>query len=174
MTTHQSLPDHVPAGASSRAGVPPAVAALLDTELSMPSRLGHVCLLIAASLMTVAIGSLWATEPVLPVRTQWAFGAMVVVGLSWAGFASWVLRRRRPLLAHDRVVAGWMSVAFTSVFVLGALFLALSAGGRGPVAAAASGATLLIAAVVTLVRARQEHDRLSARRAVLEQRLHPR
>ena len=53
---------------TSSPALPPKSAAalqrLLDTELSLPSRLGYVALLLVALTMTAVITALWATEPV--------------------------------------------------------------------------------------------------------------
>ena len=80
----------------------------------MPSRLGYVALLLAALTMTGVVGTLWATEPSLPLRVHVAFGVMVAIGSSWVVFALWVLTHRRILLARHQIVAGRMAVTFTS------------------------------------------------------------
>lgn len=144
---------------------------LTDAELSMPSRLGYVALLLAALTMTGVIATLWATEPVLPLRAQLAFGLMVVIGSSWVAFALWVLRRRRILFARHSIVAGRMAVTFTSVFVLGALLLGFTSGRSEPYKAAAVGLLMLGAAIGVLVRAHRTFAQLSERRAVLEREL---
>ena len=144
---------------------------LLDTELSRPSRLGHVALLLVSMAMTVVVMSLWLTEPALPARTRVAFGAMTVIGLSWMVFAGWVLTTRRVLLGRDSVVAGRLAVTFTAVFVAGALLVGYSAGGKAPFAAAGIGVGLLGVAIALLVRARRRVARLTARRDALEREL---
>jgi hypothetical protein len=144
---------------------------LLDTELSRPSRLGHVALLLVSMAMTVVVVSLWLTEPALPVRTRVAFGAMIAIGMAWMVFAGWVLTTRRVLLGRDSVVAGRLAVTFTAVFVAGALLVGYSAGGRAPFAAAAIGVGLLGVAVALLVRARRRVAALTARRDLLEREL---
>lgn len=55
--------------------------------------------------MTAVTGSLWATEASLPLRTHIAFAGIVVIGAAWMGVAVYVLTRRRPLYAADRVLA---------------------------------------------------------------------
>jgi hypothetical protein len=144
---------------------------LLDAELSRPSRLGHVALLLVSMAMTVVVVSLWLTEPALPVRTRVAFGAMTVIGVAWMVFAGWVLTTRRVLLGRDNVVAGRLAVTFTAVFVAGALLVGYSAGGRAPFAAAAIGVGLLGVAIALLVRARRRVAALTARRDALEREL---
>jgi hypothetical protein len=142
---------------------------LIDGALSARSRLGYVVLLLAASTMTAVIDALWITEPALPGRTQLAFAVMTVIGLSWVGFAVWVLTCRRPLLARHSIVAGRMAVAFTSLFIAGALAVGYTTGGTAPYAAAGVGAAMLVAALVVLIRARRTFSRLMERRVMLEQ-----
>jgi hypothetical protein len=144
---------------------------MLDAELSLPSRLVYVALLLAALTMTAIVGSLWATEPGLPTRTQVAFGVMTVIGLSWVAFAVWVLARRRLLYAWDSVVAGRMAVTFTATFVAGALVVGYVSGGAAPYAAAALGIVMLGGAVALLVRGQRKFARLSERRTILEREL---
>jgi len=150
---------------------PEALLQLADFELSTRARVAHVALLMAALLMTVAVSSLWATEPHLPARTHVAFGVMTAIGLAWTAFAARVLATRRVLYAPHAVLAGRMAVAFTSVFVAGALVLALASGMVAGYAAAATGAALLAAAIVRLRRARASLARLAERRSVLEREL---
>jgi hypothetical protein len=47
------------------------------------------------------------------LRTHIAFGAIVVIGLAWTGFAWWVLANRRVMLANQCVIASWMALAFS-------------------------------------------------------------
>lgn len=150
---------------------PESVRRLLNAELSLASRLGYVGLALAAAMMTAIVGSLWMTEPPLPLRTQIGFGVMVGIGLSWVGFAVWVLTHRRPLLAGHRIVAGRMAVAFTSLFVLGAVAVGVATGGSAPYAAAALGLAMLAVAVVLLRRGHVTTARLRERRAILEREL---
>lgn len=140
---------------------------LLDSQLSLRSRLGYVALLLAAAMMTTVVASLWITEPSLPARTQIAFAVMTAIGVSWVLFAIWILRHRRPLFAPHRIVAGRMAVTFTSLFVIGAIAV------RGPASylAAVVGALMLMVAIAILLRAHREFARLAARRAELAREL---
>jgi len=166
MTTRHDTPfSALPTGSAA------ALQRLVDAELSLPSRLGYVALLLAALTMTTVVGTLWATEPALPPRTQLAFGAIVAIGSSWVAFALRVLTHRRVLLARHRIVAGRMAVTFTSFFVLAALALGATTGGSGPYKAAAVGIVMLAAAVVVLVHAHRSFDRLAARRDVLRREI---
>jgi hypothetical protein len=144
---------------------------LLDTELSRPSRFMHVALLVGALTMTVIVAALWLTEPSLPMRTQIAFGLMILIGLSWTAFAIWALTARRILLGRDSVVAARMAVTFTMTFIAGALALGYVNGGTAPYAAAAMGLGLLVPAVVLLVRADRRMAILTTRREALEREL---
>lgn len=141
---------------------------LAATELSLPSRLGHVALLLASLTMTCVVTALWLTEPALPARTQIAFAVMIVISVSWVVFAAWVLSHRRPLFARDSVIAGRMAVTFTTAFVAGALTVGVTTGGSAPYLAAALGMLMLGAAVAMLRWAHRQCARLTARREVLE------
>ncbi|HEY6125636.1 MAG TPA: hypothetical protein VIV63_13375 [Steroidobacteraceae bacterium] len=141
---------------------------LAQGELSVRARLGYVALLLASSAMTVVILSLWLTEPVLPLRAQIAFGVMSLIGISWITLAIWALATRRILLARDRVIAGRMSVAFTALFLVGALaavFMTFSAAAYG---AAATGGVMFVVAMRVLAGAKRRFAELAARRAELE------
>ncbi|MFF5494241.1 hypothetical protein [Streptomyces aquilus] len=80
-----------------------------------------------------------ATEPrALPTRTRAAFAALTAIGVAWAVFAAWVLGRRRPLFAQDRVLSARIALAATATTTLGAVALA---GARGSTAALTATAT---------------------------------
>lgn len=151
--------------------VPAELRQLLDAELSLPSRVRYVGLLLGSLGMTAITGSLWLTEPRLPLRTRLAFAALTLIGVAWTAFAVWVLTHRRILLANHRIVAGWMAVTFSSLFVAGASAVGYSTGVPAAYAAAACGAVLLAAAIVLLVRAQQRQAGLQARRTTLEREL---
>jgi hypothetical protein len=135
-----------------------SVAAMQDrmaAQLSRRARLGHVLLLLAATAMTGTIGSLWITEPAIPRRTHLAFAVMVLIGVSWAVYAVWVLTRRRVLLGQHRVVAGGMAVTFCAIFTVGCAVVALSGAGRPAWAASAVGAVMLLISTALLAQARR-------------------
>lgn len=92
-------------------------------ETGMPGRLAHTALLVAGLGMTTLSASLLLTESALPARTQAAFGAIAVIGIAWAAFAAWVLARRKVLFGRQRIVASRMAVAFTLLFLAGAVGL---------------------------------------------------
>jgi membrane associated rhomboid family serine protease len=142
---------------------------LTAVELSLPSRLRYVGLLLAASTMTAIVTALLLTEPALPTRTSIALGILAGIGGCWMAFAFWVLARKRILLGSHRVVAGRMAVAFTSVFFIGAVSIALTTSSASAWAASVMGAFMLAAAVAMLMRARREVTRLMKRRDELQQ-----
>jgi hypothetical protein len=140
---------------------------LAGAELSMTSRLGYVVLLLAAAAMTTVIVALWLTEPGLPGRARWAFAVLSLIGVSWIGLATWALTTHRPLAARDRVIAGWMAVTFTSVFVLGAALATLISQRSEGWRAVVLGLVMLGVAIHALRKARRRFAELRARRAEL-------
>jgi hypothetical protein len=141
---------------------------LAQGELSVKSRLGYVALLLVSSAMTVVIVSLWLTEAYLPMRAQLAFGAMSLIGSSWTALSIWALTTRRVLLAHDRVIAGRMSVAFTALFLAGAITAVVLTATPAAFVALATGAVMFIAALRVLTVARRRFAELIERRSQLE------
>ena len=144
---------------------------LAKSELSLTSRLGYVALLLVASAMTVIVVTLLTTEPGLPGRARVAFVIMSVIGVSWMGLATWALTTRRPLAACDRVIAGWMAVGFTSVYMIGTVVVALVARNPSGLAAMAGGLLLLALAVGALRKAKRRFAELAARRVELEREM---
>lgn len=145
-----------------------SVRKLAGAELSLKARLGYVALLLVSTGMTVVIASLWITERSLPLRTQVSFGAMNMIGVSWVALATWALAARRPLFARDRVVAGGMAVAFTSLFLAGAFAAAIMANNEAAYAVMAVAAFMFAMAIKVQHRARRRYAELAARRAELE------
>lgn len=142
---------------------------LLAGELSLRMRLGYTALLLVALAMTGVVGSLWLTEPALPLRTQAAFAMIIGIGLSWVVYAVWVLTHRRVLFAGHRIIAARMAIAFTTTFVAASLSLGFwGPAGRAAYGAAAFGAVMLAIAVVMLRTARRRFAELTRRRHALE------
>jgi hypothetical protein len=137
-------------------------------QVSLKVRLGYVALLLVSIAMTTVVASLWLTEPTLPPRTQLAFGGLTFIGLSWTALATWVLSTRRPLFARDRVIAGRMAVAFTSIFVVGAGAAVSMAGNVASFGVLALSAVMLALALKVLASARQRFAALLARKTELE------
>jgi hypothetical protein len=145
---------------------------LVAAELSLPSRLGYVALLLTALAVAVGVGSLWLTERSLPLRTHVSFALIVGVALAWVAYAGWVLTRRNVLLAGHRIVAARMATGFCALFVAVALAIGWWGGGeRAANLAALQGLVLLAGAVALHVRARRRFARLLERRRQLEQQL---
>lgn len=144
---------------------------LTALELSLPSRLRYLALLLASSTMSAIVIALLLTEPMLPRRTSMALGVLAVIGVSWMIFAAWVLTRKRVLLGDHRIVAGRLAVVFCTVFVIGALSVGLATARSSPFAAAAMGAVMLGVAVTMLARAKRRFAQLSRRRDELRRLL---
>lgn len=144
---------------------------LARTELSFRARLAYVLLVLVASTMTIAIVSLWLTEPSLPVRTYAAFGMLTTIGAVWVAYGAWVLRARRVMLARQRVVAGRLAVTFTGAFTMACVLLAATTSVAASWPAAAMGLVLLIVAIALWRRAEVHWAALAARRDILEREL---
>ena len=144
----------------------------LGAEIALPSRLGHTALLLVGLAGATVAGALLLTEVGLPTRTRIAFGIMVLIGLSWAVFAGWVLARRRVLFATHQLVASRMAVVFTSIFTVGAVLVALGSdtGGAG-IFAAVVGGVMMAVALVLHGRALRRVRELTARRDALEREI---
>jgi hypothetical protein len=144
----------------------------LAAELSLPSRVGHTALLLAGLAAATVAAALLLTEAGLPARTRIAFVVMVIIGLAWAGFALWVLVRRRVLFATHRVIATRMAAAFTALFTAGALLAVFDWGaGAAGLFAAIVGAAMMSVALLLHVRARRRVRELTARRRELEREI---
>jgi hypothetical protein len=142
---------------------------IAGAELSFKARLGYVALLLVAAAMSAVVGSLWLTEPALPVRTRFAFGTLCIIGVSWMSLATWALASRRPLFARDRLIAGRLAVAFTAVFVTGAVAAVIIARNAAALAVLGTGVVMLVLAVRVLADAHRRFAALAARRRELEQ-----
>ena len=138
-------------------------------ELSMVTRIGYLLLLMFTLLGAGLISTLWLTEPgPLPQRTQVAFGLLIVINLSWSVLFGWVLTRRKVLFAIHSVIAGWMAVAFCSVFLLLGLtigFMRMNA--TMSILVGAVGMVQLFIAIMMLKRSQHRRRELLARRHLL-------
>lgn len=141
--------------------------------LSLPRRVGCLVAGFGGSAGSLIIGWLWVTEPVaLPVRTQLAFVAMIMVGLAWAAFGTWALVRH-PLFALDRVVAAVLALVFSTLATFGTTTIALARGSSvGVLVGAVLGLVMIGAAGILLSRARAHRRELHARWRDLEGRPH--
>jgi len=137
-------------------------------EASMKRRMICTLLLLFDAGVVVMLVALWSTEPSLPLQTHLAFGAMLTVGLVWLGFFGWVLSRRRPLFALDRVVAGRLALTFTTLFLLGGIAIAVQrAQWLGLLTVVIVGGMFVAAAATTLVHAIRTRRSLLRRREEL-------
>ncbi|MGW4790975.1 transmembrane transport protein [Nonomuraea sp. NPDC004297] len=156
---------------AAQRAVPEQLERVLATEVSLRSRLGHVAVGLAGGCGAALITVLWVTEPnPLPTRTQAVFVGLIAIGLAWAVFAGWVLSRRRPLFARDRVLSARIALAATVVTAAGGVALAAARGGTADlVATAAGGVVFTAAAMLALVRARRRRRELLRLRDALRQ-----
>ncbi len=145
---------------------------LAADQLSLRSRIGHTLVLVVSLTMAVGVGSLWVTEPSLPLRAHVAFAMIVSMALTWSGFATWILFRRRVLLGTDRVIAARIGVAFSGLATVAMLALGYWGGaGRPAYLAGLINGGLFLCAMVLLVRAQRRLAALVLRRRELEQHL---
>lgn len=144
---------------------------LTERTLSPAGRYAHVLLLLAAIAMGIVVLALLLTEPSLPLRTQAAFGAMVVIAACWVGYSLWVLFHRRPLLHAHRVVAGTLATVFSGVFASVTLIAAVVTGAAAAWLAGGLGVVMLVIALGLLVHARRRRLVLLARRDELQRAL---
>lgn len=145
---------------------------LAAAQLSVRSRLGYILLLVMSLTIAAAVGSLWATEALLPARTHAAFAAIVGMALTWSVFATWVLSRRRILFGTDRVLAAKIGLAFSALATVGMFSVGYWGGvGRSAYLGALVNVGLCTVAAVLLVRARRRLEALLRRRKELERHL---
>jgi len=145
---------------------PDEVLARLDAPLSLRRRVGYVILAFAGLTGSALISLLWATEPGLPLRTKVAFAILIANGMGWTAFGGWVVTRRTPLFARDRVVAGWLGVGAWLAFALGALAITLPRHGIN-LSLLGIMVTLGVLAAVNLQTARRARVTLVRRRTEL-------
>lgn len=142
-------------------------------ELSTPTRIGYLLLLMVALLGAGLIGTLWLTEPQpLPLRTQVAFGLLVMINLAWSALFGWVLTQRKVLFAIHSVIAGWMAVVFCSIFLLLGLVIGFARMNTTALAlVGVVGTAQLFAAIILLKRSQRRRRELVARRHELVEAL---
>ncbi|MFG3441447.1 hypothetical protein ACGF0J_29740 [Nonomuraea sp. NPDC047897] len=136
----------------------------LEPSLSPWRRVRALVALLAGLTGVVFVTGLWWTEPgPLPDRTHLAFALFTGCCLAWTGYGCWLLTRRVPLFATDRVVAAWIGVTASAATTALVAAVALQRG-TGPGPALAVGGLFVAAALVLAVRAH-------ARRTALLRRL---
>lgn len=144
---------------------------LTERNLSPAGRYGHVLLMMVAACMGCLVLALLVTEPALPLRTQAAFGTMLLIAACWVGYSAWARFHRRPLLHAHRVVAGYLATAFSGLFAVAALTAAAITGATAAWLAGGMGAVLLAVAIAMLLRAHRQRGVLLRRRDELERAL---
>lgn len=144
---------------------------LTERTLSPAGRYAHVLLLLAAIAMGIVVLALLLTEATLPLRTQAAFGAMVMIAACWVGYSLWALFHRRPLLHAHRVVAGTLASTFSGLFAVVTLITAVITGAVAAWLAGGMGVLMLGVALALLVRARRQRQALQDRRDALQRAL---
>ncbi|MFJ4787723.1 transmembrane transport protein [Streptomyces sp. NPDC088794] len=156
-----------------RRDVPRELEHALSAEVSLRARMRHMAVGLAGGCGAALISVLWATEPhPLPVRTQAAFAALIGVGLVWAAFAGWVLSRRRPLYARDRVLGARLALTVTSLTcVAGTTLAAVRGTTTEALTIALTGTVLVIAAGLLLLRAHAHRRELLRLRNSLQETL---
>ncbi len=152
----------------STPGIEIKLAKLTAKTLSTRVRFGYVSLLIAALLMCITIISLLATELALPMRTRVAFSIMLLMSMSWASYAIWVLKKRHTLLVNHQLVASRMALTFTAIFTLGATYMGVMSGESAPYLAASMGGAMFVIAIGLLNSARRKFNQLQIRRQQIE------
>jgi hypothetical protein len=139
---------------------------LLSGPLTLRRRIAIVTASLGGLATATLTALLWATEPGLPLRTQVAFGAIIVVGLAWVGYGLWALTYRFPLFARDRVVAAWLGVAACGLLAV-PMGVVTIVRDRMQVAALVTILVLVVLATANLVHARAHRAALVRRKAEL-------
>lgn len=141
---------------------------LIERDVSAGSRLRATLVGIGGLGMAGMLTVLWATEPTpLPTRTAIAFATMIAIGLSWVGFATWVLAVRRPLYAQDSIVSGRLALGFSTVFAGAGTLVAAANGSKLWWIVLVAGLALVMVAAFLLVAATRRRRRLQELKARL-------
>ncbi|MEQ4725034.1 hypothetical protein [Nonomuraea sp. B19D2] len=137
----------------------------LTPVLSLRVRIRAVTTLLAGVAGAVFVGTLWWSEPgPLPGRTHLAFALFAVFCLAWAAYGGWLLTRRVPLFATDRVIAAWIGLA-ASLATMAVVTVVVVQRGTGVGLALVVGGLFVAMTLALVVRAH-------ARRAALLRRMH--
>jgi hypothetical protein len=139
----------------------------LDSSLSPWRRVRAVAALLAGLAGAVFVTALWWSEPgPLPGRTHVAFALFTVFCLAWVGYGAWLLTRRVPLFATDRVIAAWIALTASLTTTVGVAGIAVQRGiSLG--AALAVGGVFVAASLVLIVRAHGRRAELLRRKQEL-------
>jgi hypothetical protein len=142
---------------------------MVRRELSAPTRIGYMLMLLITLTGACLVATLWLTEPApLPTRTHVAFAALVAINAVWSVLFSWVLIQRKVLFAAHRVIAGWMALVFCGGFLIAGLMISMMRGSvTGMIAVGLVGSAQIAVAILMLRRARRHRRQLLARREEL-------
>ncbi|MET7328265.1 hypothetical protein [Nonomuraea sp. NPDC005650] len=125
----------------------------LEPALSPKRRIRALVALLAGLAGALFAGTLWWSEPApLPGRTQVAFAMLILFCLAWAGYGGWLVTRRVPLFAADRVIAAWLGLA-ASLATTGVLAVVAVQRGTGLGLTLAVGGVFVAGALALAVRA---------------------
>ncbi|MEO3870654.1 hypothetical protein ABGB18_17730 [Nonomuraea sp. B12E4] len=139
----------------------------LEPSLSPRRRVRAVATLLAGLAGAVFVAALWGSERgPLPGRTHLAFALFTVFCLTWATYGGWLLTRRVPLFATDRVIAAWIGLA-ASVATTGVVAVIAVQRGTGLGLALGVGGLFVVAALALAVRAHARRAALLARKREL-------
>lgn len=146
---------------------------MVRRELSAPTRIGYSLLCMFTLTAAGLVSTLWLTEPgPLPLRTHIVFGLLVAINLAWSALFGWVVTRRKVLYAMHSVIAGWMALAFCSLFLLLGLAIGLARMNMTAlVGVGLLGTVQLLVAIAMLRHAQRRRRALLARRDELAGRL---
>ncbi|SNT50947.1 hypothetical protein SAMN05443665_103735 [Actinomadura meyerae] len=139
----------------------------LAPMLSRRQRLRGVAALLTGLSGAAFVTTLWTTEPGgLPDRTQLAFALLTLTCLAWSGYGAWLVARRAPLFALDRVIAGWLALA--AALLTTAVTVTLAAiRDRGLIPALIVGGVLITGTALFNVRAHHKRRTLLHRKEEL-------
>ncbi|WP_169946673.1 hypothetical protein [Microbispora sp. H11081] len=135
----------------------------LAPVLSLGTRIRAVTALLAGAAGLVFVSALWWSEPgPLPGRTHLGFALFTVFCLAWAVYGGWLLTRRVPLFATDRVIAAWIGLA-ASLATTALVAVVAVRRGTGAELALAAGGLFVAVALVPVVRAHRRRAALLRR-----------
>jgi hypothetical protein len=150
---------------------PEDLLAMVDTELSAPSRLVIVSVGVAAAMATVAVGIKAVTTPAVPLVARIAFVVIAALGVLATIVGLRMLSKRGALLARQRVLAGRISVASAATVALGAAIIGWTRNSPAAYWVAGFGVLLLFATMALLRQENRKLAALTARRQALAQQL---
>ena len=152
-------------------GAPDYLLALVETELSFPSRLARGTLALVLAMMAGAIALRAVTEPALPSRARVAFAVIGGLGVFSSVYGLRMLTSRGALLAWHRVIAARIAVGLAAMVVLGGSIIGYLTGILAAFVIAGFGLVLLLGTIALLRQENRKFAALTARRHALAQQL---